>query len=246
MPDDHRVRPDRPRVTAGALPALVVFAAAAILVVLSVAVGPIDVTTPSWLDSDLDAGEAPEATPMPMPSISNLPTQQPFADRGEGRLLSWTVALVIAVILALIILYLVYRRLPRWRGLTRSSKIVGGEIDDTADELRQAAEEASASLAHDAGPTDEAIIAAWLRLEVAAAAVGDTRLPHQTPSEFTAALLRHHNADPSAVQELLDLYERARFSTVPDISAADVAAARTALATIMQTMETVAPVSDAR
>src|SRR5437762_14082770 len=42
------------------------------------------------------------------------------------------------------------------------------------------------------GPPGDAVIAAWVQLEQDAAASGTERLPHQTPSAFTAEVLAHH------------------------------------------------------
>lgn len=59
---------------------------------------------------------------------------------------------------------------------------------------------------------DNAIIAAWLALEEAAASSGVPRQPAETPSEFTLQVLHATPADRTAVWELLHLYHRARFS----------------------------------
>jgi hypothetical protein len=65
------------------------------------------------------------------------------------------------------------------------------------------------------GRTRDAVVACWLDLERAAAASGSPRDPAQTPTEFTAALLARHAADPRAGDELLRLYHRARFGSAP-------------------------------
>ena len=61
----------------------------------------------------------------------------------------------------------------------------------------------------------DAVIAAWLSLEDAAAESGVRRHPAQTPTEFTLAILRSTRADADATRELLALYHLARFSTHP-------------------------------
>lgn len=92
------------------------------------------------------------------------------------------------------------------------------DLDDSADRtltaLRRSARSAAADLAV-AGPRQarDAVVAAWLALEEAAAAGGTRRHPAQTPTEFTVALLGGHAADPAAVDELLRLYHRARFGS---------------------------------
>ena len=61
----------------------------------------------------------------------------------------------------------------------------------------------------------DAVIAAWLELEDAAAAGGRPRRPAETPTEFTVALLRRHAADEAATRALLRLYHQARFGSTP-------------------------------
>lgn len=80
--------------------------------------------------------------------------------------------------------------------------------------LRRGVAQAQRFLAETSGPTD-AIIAAWLALEDAAAASGVPRTPSQTPTELTVTVLEHTNADPRATAELLSLYHHARFSSDP-------------------------------
>ncbi|WP_454043908.1 DUF4129 domain-containing protein [Cellulosimicrobium sp. Marseille-Q8652] len=77
-------------------------------------------------------------------------------------------------------------------------------------------------------PPRDAVIAAWVSLEDAAALAGAHRDPAQTPTEFTVAVLDRTPADPGAVATLRGLYHRARFRGA-DIDAGDVRAARAAL-----------------
>ncbi|RIQ16369.1 DUF4129 domain-containing protein, partial [Jiangella rhizosphaerae] len=97
---------------------------------------------------------------------------------------------------------------------------------------------AASALAGPAPDAAAAVIAAWLALESAAAGSGAPRDPVQTPTEFTAALLRRHHADEHAVTTLLGLYHRARFAVHPGLGAGDVAAARQALDTVVGTLGT--------
>jgi hypothetical protein len=79
------------------------------------------------------------------------------------------------------------------------------------------------------GPPSDAVIAAWVQLEEAAAASGTERAPHQTPSEFTETVLCQHNADAEALEDLRRLYHRARFGKPETVTPEDVTAARAAL-----------------
>ena len=83
------------------------------------------------------------------------------------------------------------------------------------------------------GPPSDAVVAAWVRLEEAAAESGAPRAPHQTPTEFTTALLAEHVADDRAVGRLRGLYQRARFGRSGAITEADADDARSALGAIL-------------
>ena len=104
--------------------------------------------------------------------------------------------------------------------------------------LRQGVAAARTLLAGHPDPTD-AIIAAWLAVEAAAADAGVTRRLAQTPTEFTVAVLERTQADPDAARRLLRLYLRARFSGQP-ATAADVAEAEHHLAALAASWDTVA------
>ncbi len=77
-------------------------------------------------------------------------------------------------------------------------------------------------------PASDAVIAAWVHLEQAAARSGVPRDQAQTATEFTVAVLDRTPVDPAATRTLLDLYLRARFGG-ERMAAADVATAVTAL-----------------
>ena len=77
-------------------------------------------------------------------------------------------------------------------------------------------------------PPGDAVIAAWVALEEAAARSGVARHSAQTASEFTVQVLDATQADPGATRRLLDLYLAARFSEHV-LRSDDVRAARAAL-----------------
>ncbi|MPV38492.1 DUF4129 domain-containing protein [Georgenia subflava] len=95
---------------------------------------------------------------------------------------------------------------------------------------------AAEQLLDDVQDPRDAVVAAWLALEAAAAGSGASRQPAQTPTEFTTTVLDATGADREAVDTLLRLYLRARFTTAGrrTTGAADVAAARAALATLSE------------
>jgi hypothetical protein len=79
------------------------------------------------------------------------------------------------------------------------------------------------------GPPSDAVQAAWLALEEAAAESGTTRHPHQTPTEFTGAVLAAHAVDRAALAALRGLYQRARFGRSESVTEADADTAVSAL-----------------
>lgn len=62
------------------------------------------------------------------------------------------------------------------------------------------------------GDPRRAVIAAWLRLEQAAAAAGTRREPAETPAELAQRVLRAHDVTPVTLARLADLYRAARYS----------------------------------
>ncbi|GAA4726925.1 hypothetical protein GCM10023216_17130 [Isoptericola chiayiensis] len=90
----------------------------------------------------------------------------------------------------------------------------------------------------DAAPTThDAVIAAWLVLEDAAAEHGTRRHPAQTPTEFTQTVLDDTPAPPHDVATLRHLYTHARFTDRPTPTH-DVDEARHALTAIAHALDT--------
>ncbi|MGY4644072.1 DUF4129 domain-containing protein [Cellulomonas sp. URHB0016] len=85
----------------------------------------------------------------------------------------------------------------------------------------------------DEQPPGDAVVAAWVALEHAAASGGLVRDRAETATEFTVDVLDATNADPAATRALLDLYLAARYSGHA-LTADDVASARRSLATIAE------------
>ena len=105
-----------------------------------------------------------------------------------------------------------------------------GIAEESLPALLRGVEAAQASLAEHPVPSD-AVVAAWLQLEEAAAESGLVRPPAQTPAEFTVTVLAATRADERATLELLELYHRARFSRHP-VGPPEVAAAADCLGRI--------------
>jgi hypothetical protein len=103
--------------------------------------------------------------------------------------------------------------------------------------LLRAARAAQAELdKHTGGPPSDAVIAAWVRLEEAAAESGTRRRADQTPTEFTDAVRAGHDAVGAALNDLRGLYHRARFGARDTVGPAEADAARAALADIVHAL----------
>lgn len=103
---------------------------------------------------------------------------------------------------------------PDDAGLEQGALVAGGDVAPHLPALRDGVEDAGDRLRRVPLPGD-AVIAAWVALENAAAGSGVVRRASQTPTEFTLAVLDRTPADPAAARELLDLYLRARFGDEP-------------------------------
>jgi hypothetical protein len=97
------------------------------------------------------------------------------------------------------------------------------ELEPEVPVLQSGVDQALRQLSSVSDPTD-AVIAAWLALEEAAALSGIPRRPAQTPTEFTVTVLDATPADVAATRGLVGLYHLARFSS-HRIGSEDVASA---------------------
>ena len=184
--------------------------AVGVLVVLAPA------TAPSWSVSDRFGvwGGAPSYTPRPLPPLvrpTGEETLPPLEGSGVGNV-------ALPVLWALLVLGLLAVAFWVWRMLPRP--VTKANADDTsgpaatghdAPAVRQGVSDAQQLLHTVVDPTD-AVLAAWVALEGAAAGSGLPRHPADTPTEFTARVLTATGADANAVTRLLALYHRARFS----------------------------------
>jgi len=151
---------------------------------------------------------------------------------------SWllVVLIVLAVVIALAILWRLRRRRSPSPELPALLSVTGSELADAPQEpdagpepeqVRRGLDRASDLLTEPREPRD-AIERAWLGLEEGAADSGVRRLPAETPAEFAARVVARVATDRDAARRFLGLYLRARFSTAP-VTADDVAAARDAV-----------------
>jgi hypothetical protein len=218
-------RPHRTPLLAAALTATVLTAAAT--------APPWTWAPPDWLDRLTGPAQQPPPAPATTPTPIETPAPAPPDPGGIGIgdvLLAATglLLLVLALLLARTLLTAARRGTQAATpATTPPGDATRATPDDTVDHLRDAVHHAQEQLAPRVPPRD-AVVAAWVALEDAAALAGARRDPAQTPTEFTVAVLGRTPADPGAVAVLRRLYQRARFSRA-DVSAHDVEDARSAL-----------------
>ncbi|MGI5191531.1 DUF4129 domain-containing protein [Promicromonospora sp. CA-289599] len=183
---------------------------------------------------------SPEASPSPQPQPLDEPTR-------DDRWVVLVTAILLSLLLAALLTFAARKLLTILRGQidTTPDNLTGGTgtttPDDTVDlpELQDAVTRALAHLDGHARPRD-AVVAAWVALEEAAARAGTHRDPAQTPTEFTGTVLANTPAPPTAVARLRTLYQRARFTDRP-IDRTAVTQARTALADIARSLDVYDP-----
>ena len=220
--------------------------AAVVLVLLGAASATPWVVTLSLPDIDPDA-----EMPSPEPRVSGTPDAVLPPDQFPTIPLGSWVTPTLIVLAISIVAYLTYRVIRRlrnaWRPtdepvpadrMAQGTVLAGVPVVDL-EALVNAVQRAEAQLAGITEPGD-AVVAAWVALEHEASLQGAARGPAQTSTEFTTDLLAATPAPPEAVVTLRGLYQRARFTRRP-VSAADVDAARTALAAIAAAIDAAAP-----
>jgi hypothetical protein len=198
----------------------------------------------------LNSGRA-DSELVPVPDPTGLESPPPeygfFGERGEDAGPDWSeldltwVAVVAGIIALIFAAGIVAQPARRFTRITTSGPVAAetvavaedddeGLIEEHLPALLRGVEAAQESLAKHPVPSD-AVVAAWLQLEEAAAESGLVRPPAQTPAEFTVTVLAATRADEAATLELLQLYHRARFSRHP-VGPAEVAAATDCLTRI--------------
>ncbi|MBD8077807.1 DUF4129 domain-containing protein [Cellulosimicrobium arenosum] len=194
-------------------------------------------TPPDWLRG---APVAPPGSDVATAPPTPAPTPEPPAPPPEpGGLSLGDYLLAISALVALVALLALLRILARNRTAaprrapvtaTPGATSTHTDADAVLPHLRDAVRTAHDELDPDVPPHD-AIVAAWVTLENAAALAGAERDPAQTPTEFATRVLERTPADPAAVTRLRGLYHRARFRD-GGVDAHDVDTARAALARI--------------
>lgn len=205
-------------------------------------------TTP-WAPAAPELPTLLRGNPADMPSIPPQPeaTPGPPADQYLDPDARGTLGIVLAVVLLALlgwILAALGRRLrdrylppvdPAAQVPTAAGSVTTG-TDPLTTELHDAVRQAQHAVDRARGVPRDAVVAAWVALEDAAADHGTGRDPADTPTEFTSALLAATPAPPADITTLRDLYQRARFTSRP-VTDDDVETARAALAGIARALD---------
>ncbi|MFC8921900.1 DUF4129 domain-containing protein [Cellulosimicrobium sp. NPDC057127] len=189
-------------------------------------------STPGWLGR---LTSPTDPLPPPEPVVATTAPTETLAPTDPGGVGIGDVLLALTGLGLLVLVLLLTRALVTaarrgTQGAAPATTAPGTAVhapDDTTARLRDAVHHAERHLTPRVPPRD-AVVAAWVALEDAAARAGTLRDPAQTPTEFTVALLGRTPADPDAVTTLRRLYQRARFARAA-VTTTDVDAARDAL-----------------
>lgn len=212
--------------------------AVAVLAVIALALGPPVARTPDWMVGDGEPVPQPVITP---PDLGQSPISavDPTVDVETSLDIPalWPLAAILGVSLLAWLAWYLRRYIPDMLRRRAGRRVLGVTVDDVAPDLHGAARRARHMLIRPGVPGHEAVIAAWITVEEAAAESGAPRRPTETPSEFTSRLLSSQHADPDATTRLLALYHRARFAADPRLSTDDIATAAAALDTIVDSID---------
>lgn len=187
-----------------------------------------------------DIGSATPAEPEPPP--------QADGKEAPAATVPTQLLLIISITLLLIGIALLVRSAVRNRFVEPEKRFSSGSAgpdmaaelaEDQLQALRGHFDDALTALEHHGGDPD-AMIRCWLALERAALIAGGGRKLHQTPTEFTTAVLTRFHTDPADTDVVLRLYQRTRFAVHTEqasITKAELARAQEALESMRADIE---------
>ncbi|HWD61815.1 MAG TPA: DUF4129 domain-containing protein [Humibacter sp.] len=184
--------------------------------------GPLRAGPPRWLPTKGD-GIPPSAAPGPFQT--QVPAAPSHTSTPPAQLQVWLIyALIAAVVLAGILVYLIRRMLRRSGTVTEARKAPvasaspagpAARTDEPAAPIVAEGIERAIQLLDETREPHDAIVKAWLGLQDAATASGVRRRPAETPAEYTARIVSRFGADSQAADTLLALYQGVRFGSHP-------------------------------
>jgi len=180
--------------------------------------------------------DIPERGSLPIAGMGSGGDGTGTGPPGDPAVVGYTVGAVAALFLLVALVMAILNARQR-RLLVRVGELtdrVEGAVElISRPQVVRAVTDAQELLARAGGRPGDAVIQAWLILEQA---TEDGRAPHETPTEFTVAMLEREAADPEALRRLLVLYQRARFGPAGETTDDDVDSARAALDRILVTV----------
>lgn len=162
-------------------------------------------------------------TAPPTVDLRTLTSATPTASATSGQLRfepSPILSVLLQVFFTLLVLWvvlvialLVGSFLRRFRPSVASRSEAGFRAPEVPREVLEGVDEQLSALG--TGAPRNAIVAAWVGLELAASASGLPRQPAETTSEYVTRVLGVWKVDAVSLDELASLYREARFSTHP-------------------------------
>lgn len=206
-----------------------------------------------------EIGQIDRVTPTvqsPRAADPGAPTQIAQAPESDDSALPLVLLLTAAAILITAVALLVQSvvrikysdRKDPWEEDKPDGDIVPQVAEEDLASFRQHFDEAEAALL-DKGASADAIIQCWLALERAASLAGRGRRVSETPSEFTAVVLRAFDTNSADIQLLLRFYHRARYGVRAQraaMSEGEVGEVRQALASLRDDIEKDLPMERTR
>lgn len=207
-----------------------------------------------WTARDISSSPVdPPTRPPPTRTLPSVSTTRPVRKVDPPEALGWGVRLFVIAIIAIVVLLVARWLFRKFQELAtaRDESAIGGPLPvSLASQSPPPVRERESGRDFDPRAAADAIISCWLWVESASAASGFSRRGQDTPTEFLAGFVerqseRHaeRGSGPAAVvdsvqqaaDELLPLYQRARFDQVALDSGAAIrarAAAETLCATV--------------
>lgn len=157
---------------------------------------------------------------VPLPPLPSLTRTTPTATATETSEIGWDPSAVLGVLFQFVVAVIILTALLgiallAEAAIRRRPRLVDAEdrgfvVPPVPEELLRSASSRLALL--DTGEPRNAIVAAWLDLETAAAASGLPRHPSETSTEYTTRVIGTWPVDRGRLSDLAQLYREARFS----------------------------------
>jgi hypothetical protein len=190
---------------------------------------------PGWFQLDPKEMDIPTEEP-PTQATPSLPVPPDTSDSNTGSIIM-IILIVLAAIALITLAVLIMRRV---RELDPPDRTEAQDVPDedtllAVDQAQDALSNALETLDYAATPRD-AVVDAWLALELAIDEAGIERKENQTTSEYVTTVLGELDLPQAKIDRFADLYRRALFDQHP-LSEQERTRAREALTTLLDSLE---------